>query len=376
MKLLILSCNTGGGHNTAAYAIKAAAEKMGHEAEVKDYLLLAGEKTSKRLSSLYINTAKYTPHLFGAVYNLGQGVSYLPGMSPIYYANKGLGLKLKKYIDDNGFDVVAATHLYPAEALTFLKKHRIHIPPTIAVATDYTCIPFWNEIQCDAYVSPHESLRREYIKRNLPGDKIYSYGIPVDGSFSTEKHGPEAKKKLGFDPDKPLYLIMGGSMGFGRIPLFTKLLYKYAGDCQIAVICGSNAAMKEKLDKMFANNKDIRIIGFTKAVADYMAACDVVYTKPGGLSSTEALVSRVPTIHTAPIPGCETRNYRFFGKQSISLHASNMVTQILYGKMLVENKENRRKMLDSQQENAKPDAASNIVKLAEKMLEISKGENR
>ena len=49
MKLLILSCNTGGGHNTAAYAIKAAAEKMGHEAEVKDYLLLAGEKTSKRL---------------------------------------------------------------------------------------------------------------------------------------------------------------------------------------------------------------------------------------------------------------------------------------------------------------------------------------
>ena len=274
MKLLILSCNTGGGHNTAAYAIKAAAEKMGHEAEVKDYLLFAGEKTSRRLSSLYINTAKYTPHLFGAVYNLGKCVSYLPGMSPIYYANKGLGLKLKKYIDDNGFDVVAATHLYPAEALTFLKKHRIPIPPTIAVATDYTCIPFWNELRCDAYISPHEALRGEYISRKLPGDRIYSYGIPVDGSFSGERNGPDAKKKLGFDPDKPLYLIMGGSMGFGKIPLFAKLLYKYAGNCQIAVICGSNASMKEKLDRMFAGNSDVRIIGFTKEVADYMAACD------------------------------------------------------------------------------------------------------
>ena len=376
MKLLILSCNTGGGHNTAAYAIKAAAEKMGHEAEVKDYLLFAGEKTSRRLSSLYINTAKYTPHLFGAVYNLGKCVSYLPGMSPIYYANKGLGLKLKKYIDDNGFDVVAATHLYPAEALTFLKKHRIPIPPTIAVATDYTCIPFWNELRCDAYISPHEALRGEYISRKLPGDSIYSYGIPVDGSFSGERNGPDAKKKLGFDPDKPLYLIMGGSMGFGKIPLFAKLLYKYAGRCQIAVICGSNASMKEKLDRMFAGNSDVRIIGFTKEVADYMAACDVIYTKPGGLSSTEALVSCVPTIHTAPIPGCESRNYRFFGRQSISVHANNMLTQILYGKMLVEDKEKRRKMLNSQHENAKPDAAVNIVRLAEKMLEVSKGDDR
>lgn len=369
MKILILSCNTGGGHNTAALAIKSAAEALGHTAEVKDYLLLASEKTSRRLSDLYINVAKFTPHLFGAVYALGKGVSYFPTRSPIYVANSPLGAKLKKYIDENAFDAVVVTHLYPAEALTYLKRRGAKLPPTIAVATDYTCIPFWNEIECDAYISPHESLSREYVRRRLPADRIYPFGIPVDMRFSQKKDRKKTKAALGFDPEKPLYLIMGGSMGFGRIPMFTRLLRRHTRPSQIAVICGNNSAMKKKLDRMFSDDPDVRIIGYTNLVSDYMAACDVVYTKPGGLSSTEALVSKTPTVHTAAIPGCESSNRRFFCRKHISLRASGAVTGIICGKALVENKEKYENMQKNQTENAKPDAAANIVKLAEKLAE-------
>lgn len=372
MKFLILSCNTGGGHNAAALAVKKAAEKRGHEAVFMDYLMLSGEKTSKKLSSLYINTAKYLPHFFGFVYMLGKGVSYIPGKSPIYFYNKRLASPLLSYIKENEIDAVVVTHLYPAEALTCLKRRAETLPVTVAVATDYTCIPFWDEIELDVYVSPHEDLIGEYVKRKLPKEKIFPFGIPVDDGFSVEKPKAELKKEFGFDPDRPLYLIMSGSMGFGHVPMFAKLLMKHTENSQVAIICGNNEKMKKKLEKSFENSKDVRVIGFTKRVSDYMAACDVVYTKPGGLTSTEALVRNTPIIHTAPIPGCESRNYRFFGKRGMSIHAKNMVTQIFFGKMLVENSSEREKMIASQIANSKPDAAENIVKTAEKEFAASK----
>ena len=50
-----------------------------------------------------------------------------------------------------------------------------------------------------------------------------------------------------------------------------------------------------------------------------MAAADVLFTKPGGLSSTEAAVRRVPLVHTDPIPGCETKNRAFFVSRGMSV---------------------------------------------------------
>ncbi len=370
MKFLILSCNTGGGHNTAALAIKQAAEKMGHEAIFTDFLTLAGKKTSDIISSLYVNTAKYLPLVFGAVYTVGKGVSYFPWKSPVYFYNKRFAKVLLEYIRGNNFDAIITTHLFAAETLTYLRRKNVRLPLTIAVSTDYTCIPFWNEVECDIYISPHEALSDEYVRRRLPREKIYPYGIPVDERFTEERSQRKAKMSLGFDPNRPLYLIMSGSMGFGRVPLFTKLLCRYTENSQVAVICGNNKKLKDKLEKVFEGSKDVKIVGFTKNVPEYMAACDVIYTKPGGLTSTEALVSGTPIIHTAPIPGCESKNYRFFGKRGLSFHAKNMVTQILCGKTLVENQEKRRKMTERQYENSKPNSARDIVKLAEKIVVI------
>lgn len=372
MKFLILSCNTGGGHNTAAMALKQAAENMGHEALLLDFLLLSGQKTSNRISSLYINTAKRLPHVFGAAYTLGKWVSYVPGKSPIYFFNKKRAEALYGYIKEHNFDAVLTTHLFAAEALTCIKRRGLKLPLTVAVATDYTCIPFWDEVECDIYISPHEELAGEYIKRKLPKENIYPCGIPVDARFSERKPKKEAKQELGFDPERPLYLIMSGSMGFGHVPMFAKLLCRYTENGQVAIICGTNEKLREKLEKVFDGNKDVRVVGFTENVPDYMAACDVIYTKPGGLTSTEALVSGTPIIHTAPIPGCESKNYRFFGKKGLSLHAKNMVTQILCGKALVENIEKRDRMTEQQRKNSKPDSAKNIISLAVSMCDERK----
>ena len=91
MRILILSCNTGGGHNAAGRAVKEIFEKNGDEAVMLDYLCLAGNKVSKTVGNVYIETVKNVPGLFGAVYKLGMGVSRICHRSPVYYVNSVMG---------------------------------------------------------------------------------------------------------------------------------------------------------------------------------------------------------------------------------------------------------------------------------------------
>lgn len=155
-------------------------------------------------------------------------------------------------------------------------------------------------------------------------------------------------------------------MGFGKIHIFT---YELANKCkngeQIVIICGNNQKLKRTLKKQFWKNKDVHIIGYTEHVSDFMNACDVIYTKPGGLTSTEALVKNVPIVHTSPIPGCETKNLEFFTSRGMSVAAGTIHGQVRQGKLLMDNQSIRNGMIQSQRENAHPDAALRIVELLE-----------
>lgn len=374
MKVLILSCNTGGGHNVAGEAMKEALEKEGHEAVMLDYMKLSSERTSKVVGGAYINIAKYTPHFFYLLYKAGLKISSDKRKSPVYYANSLMAKHLKKYLEENKFDIILMPHLYPAETLTYMKKKKMINQKTITISTDYTCIPFWEETECDAYVIPHEKMMDEYIKRGIPKEKLYPLGIPVRQDFYTKEEMRKAKKELNLNIDKPVYLIMSGSMGFGKIQLFTIELNKQSKDGeQIVVICGNNKKLKNLLEKEFKNKSNVYITGYTNKISLYMDAADVIYTKPGGLTSTEVIVKNRPLVHTAPIPGCETKNMEFFMEKGMSFHSKKIADQIKQGRTLLYNDEIRNNMLENQRENAKLNAAKDIIKLMHTL--INKEEN-
>ncbi len=99
-----------------------------------------------------------------------------------------------------------------------------------------------------------------------------------------------------------------------------------------------------------------------------MDACDVIYTKPGGLTSTESLVKNIPIVHTAPIPGCETANLHFL-VQDISLsHRSILQSRYSLAKALIENDSLREQMSEAQCRERKPEAAMQIVSLLERLV--------
>lgn len=372
MRVLILSCATGEGHNAAGRAVREMVEKQGHEAVMLDMFLLKSRSVARLVGGAYVKIAGKTPRLFQLLYKAGMCISSARFKSPVYLANTRMGKYLKQYLENNRFDVIVTPHLFPAETLTYLKRKNVELPKTVGIFTDYTCIPFWEETECDYYVIPHPDVAEECVKRGMPREKLLPLGIPVRLQFYRKRDQKKARERIRLPQEVPMYLVMSGSMGFGKLQVFS---YELSASCkngeEIVIICGNNEKLRRVLKREFRGNQRIHVVGFTEHVADYMDACDVVYTKPGGLTTTEAAVKNIPIVHTAPIPGCETINREFFASRGMSVYGDKIRTQVKEGKTLLEEKEVREGMLHAQKRRLPQGAAYRIFQL---LLLLAEGE--
>lgn len=318
MEALILTCGTGGGHSAAAEAVREELECRGHAATVLNPYTLRGGRRAKQIDNAYISLVQTVPRMFGFIYALGELYRQLPWRSPVYFLNRKAAERLGQYLRKHPADVVIATHIFPAEILAQMKVLDMAPPKTIFIATDYTCIPFTEETDCDAYVIPAQDLAEDYRRRGIAREKLFPLGIPVRRAFTCPPSQEDARKALGLDPDKRYLLIAGGSIGAGGLKRTLRRFYRQRGaDTEIIVICGHNRKLYQKLNRKYG--REITVLQHTDRMALYLRACDLYLTKPGGLCSTEAAVMGVHLIHFPPIPGCETKNAHFFHAHGMSL---------------------------------------------------------
>lgn len=322
MEVLILSCGMGGGHNSAGQAVAEELRRRGHEVMFLNAYDLKGKKTASVINNLYICIAQRVPRLFGVIYFLGDAYRRLPIHSPVYWANGKMAKYLEPLLRSHRFDAIVATHTFPAQTLTKMKREGKALPPTFFVATDYTCTPFEEESDCDYTVIPSPELRDEFCRYGFDGSRILSFGIPVRAEFAAEESRAEARRKLGWEENQFVMLLSGGSIGAGKIAASIAALRPFLAEDEtrrLIVICGNNRRLYERLRKQCAGCGQITVLERTEQMADFMHGCDVFISKPGGLSSTEAAAAGVPLIHISPIPGCETRNFRFFADHGMSI---------------------------------------------------------
>ena len=190
-----------------------------------------------------------------------------------------------------------------------------------AIATDYTCIPFWEETNLDYYFIPHKDLMNEFISKGIPKNKLIPTGIPVSSKFNKKLTKFDACKLLSLDPAVKRILIMTGSMGYGDVISTLRCLVRSTTSEDILVLTGHNNDLFADIKHRFKRYPRVKAVPFTADVNLYMDASDITLTKPGGLTSTEAAVKNVPLIHTSPIPGCETRKEAFFHDRGMSICA-------------------------------------------------------
>lgn len=310
MKALILSVKAGYGHHSTGIAMMNCLKRHGIDCEMLDTLEYINKFLGEGVQDGYLIATKYLKEAYGRVYDsLDKKDSPYRSYSPEAMIAKFLSRKLEKFMKDYNPSFVIGTHSYAAWLMTVLKKHGVLSCPMFGVVTDYTIHPFWESTLLDYYVIPDGILTASAVKKGIMPNKLLPYGIPIRECFSRKREKSEAKAALGLS-DKPVVLIMMGSMGFGNMTDVLKSVDSYDGDYQTVVICGNNEKAERSILESYWK-KPVRCLGFTNNVDEYMDAAEIIITKPGGLTTSEAMAKKLPLILTNPIPGQEERNMEF-----------------------------------------------------------------
>ncbi len=364
MDALILSCGTGGGHNSAGRALEQELRARGHSVAFLDPYTLRGPRTSGAVNRGYISLAQRAPRAFGALYGLGDAVRRLPGRSPVYYVNRPMASVLERYLDGHPCDVIFMPHLFPAEMVTNLKARGRHVPDTFFIATDYTCIPFTEETDCDIYIIPASTLTGEFAGRGIPRERLRPLGIPVRREFVSGGDMASARAALGLEQDRLHILVAGGSIGAGHLEDSVAALTERFPEARLTVICGNNRALYDRLRRDYGPN--CGAIGYTSRMADYMRSCDIFISKPGGLSSSEAAAVGAALVHVTPIPGCETKNMEFFASRGMCVPVTDPKNELAAACESLFDPAARAAMRAAQRSALPRLPAAKIVDLAEK----------
>ena len=323
MKFLLLSCSTGEGHNSAARAIAAFLAARGMEYELCDPISFQSERARSTVAAAYNNLIRTAPIAFGAIYKIGALYERTGLPSPVYAANKKYAGALATYIQEGCFDAVICTHLFGMHALTAAKRTHGLSVPCFGVLTDYTAIPFYSETDLDGYFAPTEAVAEQLCtKQGIAPEKIHITGIPIDEKF-TFCDRETARARLNIPGKEKVVVLLSGGAGCGSHlhTLGKKISTALDSAHRVYIFCGKNETLFARLSEEFPAGSRVIPVAFTTDVHLYIAAADVVLTKPGGLSGTEVVTCGVPLILTREIPGCETENRKLFVKNGVAVYA-------------------------------------------------------
>lgn len=314
MRTLILTCNTGEGHNSSAYAIQEVYQLNGEFCEICDSLGFLSKRISKFIGKSHANIYRHTPKVFDKGYALSEKHNSIFAEGSLLYRLLTIGTKrLYRYVLSHGIDNIICVHPFSAIMVTEMcSLHNLNIKTSL-VATDYTCAPSTNCCDVDTYFIPHKRLVEDFTVCGIPKNKIVASGIPVKQCFIKERSREYARETLSLPKDKKIIVMCCGSMGAGPMEKISMDIGKKLTDNDmLIIICGSNTHLYNKLSAYASDN--IKVVGFTRQMCDYMAACDLFITKPGGISITEASLMRIPMFFVKAVAGCELRNREFFDK--------------------------------------------------------------
>ena len=314
MRLLILSCNTGQGHNSCANAVKSYFEQQGDTCDIADALGFISEKASKFISGWHSRLYRHAPTVFDKGYKyIEKHTGLIAEDSAAYNLLTSGAEELRTFIQAGNYDAVLCVHIFAGLLLSkMMMQYQLSIR-TGLLATDYTCSPGFGSCNMDHYFIPDESLLDGFITAGVPENRIVASGIPVRSEFLEKRANTWAKRHFGINATHDHILMMCGSMGCGPMEEVAALLAESMdANTELSIICGTNEKLQKSLRKALQSYSNVHIHGFVKEIPLMMDSADLFLTKPGGISVSEAAVKRLPMVLIDAVSGCESGNLEFF----------------------------------------------------------------
>lgn len=351
-RILILSASAGNGHVRAAEALARAftieAQNSGIPAEIRHIDALSKVSLPMRAvySRAYIRMVNRAPSVLGWLYN-HLDVPYKDEKRRLL-VNRVNSLPLAKEIVEYNPDIIVCTHFLPADIASLLiKRHKIQSQLAVVV-TDFDAHGMWLTRNVDKYYVAMSETKEHLVSLGVPEESITVSGIPIDPVFVQKKSTNISKASLGLSETAPTVLISAGGMGVGPVQELLESIKTWQenhpeeitstknnteisnrnSDINIIALCGKNNELKEKLQEESKAWKHLNLhaLGYVNNVQDYMALCDVVLGKPGGLTTCEALASGLAFIVFNPIPGQEERNSTHLLENGAAIRCNNLST--------------------------------------------------
>ncbi|MBQ7118959.1 MAG: galactosyldiacylglycerol synthase [Oscillospiraceae bacterium] len=371
MKVLILSITAGYGHHAAAKSVAGALTEKGVEVESVDVYKSVNKLLYWAVDKFYLIFTKYTRKPYSAIYNhLATKKRSEKKRHSSGFLTRYCSKRFEKFVAESQPDVIVCTHVYASLIINDLKrKNKFTDIPTIGIVTDYTMHPFWDCVPFTEYVEVANEIVSEEAKAlGIEESKILPLGIPIDKKFTKASEKNDARKALNLPIDKKIVLVMAGSMGYGDIPSIISDIHKYDKDCLVLAVCGNNKKHYKKLTSLANNN--VKIFTFTENINLFMDAADCIITKPGGLSTSEAIAKELPMIFVNPIPGHEEKNLQFFTSNNAGIDATGQlkVYDALYQLFDSPGKldEIKKQLSALAKPNATDDIANFVISICEK----------
>lgn len=365
-KVLIFYGSFGGGHFSAGKAIESKLKNMDNvEAQLIDSIEYVSKRINKIYTGFYSQVVKGFPWFWKRLYLKSEKGT----LSKVLYSSNSLtSNKLNKIITDFKPDAIVCTHPYSAQACTHLKKHgKINAKISIII-TDYEIHSLWyskHEFLDNIFVGSNK-MKNDLILKNIDPNKVHVTGLPIKKEFNKIYNKKEILNSLKLDTEKETFLFFGGGeLGLGKdMPAYTldKAL-KIFDDKQFIVISGKNDKLYNKFKNIIKEHQAEEraiLIKYTDKIPEYMHVSTAVFSKPGGLTTTEAIFSNLPFIIFGPLPGQEIANTKFILENNIGVFISTKETI----ESVLDNLKRNPNSLDIMRENIqkikKPNATLDI----------------
>jgi hypothetical protein len=305
-KLTIVFHHAGGGHQSAADALKATLVGQEHPwdvtlldiQELLDPLDLIRRATGLRIQDTYNlilrkGWTRFTPQL----------LVVLQGTIRLYHAP--IVKLLRAYWAQHPADLVLSVipH-FDREIADSLCPVGTTMPgtkmPFVTLITDLADYPprFWIERESEYIIAGTERARQQALTMGHPDDHIFlTSGMILKPRFyeKTTVDRVAERKGLGLEPDCPTGIVLFGGHGSQVMVDITRQLNESGSGVQLILICGHNQKLAAEL-KELQTRKPIAVVGFAQNVEYYMALADFFVGKPGPGSISEALQFHLPVI--------------------------------------------------------------------------------
>lgn len=361
--IIFLFSDTGGGHRSAAEAIIEA---------------LALEYPHKFTCEMVDFFQDYSPpplNLAGPVYPAWSKMDTLwkfsfdqsddPDRMRVIYSMfwPYIRLFLYKLLREHPCDMFVSVHpLINIPLLRAMHRREINKPYLIVVTDLVSTHAAWFANEASGIIIPTQQAVRKAIRANVKPDQLKIIGLPVADRFCKpvgEKK--DIREKLGWPQDKVVILLVGGGEGMGPLEEISREIIDANLNVALVVITGRNKKLKEKLENT-RWSIPVHIYGFVKEMPDFMRAADILLTKAGPGTISEAMIAGLPIILYHRISGQEEGNVSYVIDEGAGVWAPEIEDIIETLRYWLENPSKRQETVDNAKRLARPNASREIAR--------------